>query len=176
MQFRSWWPPCGRAAGGPFGVAHFLGFRPHPFPMATQFFARRGARHQGWARPASILRFHGGFIDAELHRDGIGGFEPDATNVARQAIGILRHDLHGIAAVGLVDAHRPGRHADLQSTAKEKGCYGRAGSRRGFSRRRHRVRSFSEAAAVLGGTVLTAMERGYLSSWRLMRWTVPTPT
>ena len=49
--------------------------------------------------------------------------------------------------------------ADLQSTAKGKGCYGRAGSRRRFARRRDRVRSFSEAAAKLGGTVLTAMER-----------------
>src|SRR6266700_7328819 len=32
---------------------------------------------------------------------------PRATDFARQAIGVLRHDLHGIAAVGLVDAHRP---------------------------------------------------------------------
>jgi hypothetical protein len=54
---------------------------------------------------------HGGFVDAELHRDGIGGLEPDATDIAGQAIGVLRHDLHGIAAVGLVDAHRP-RGAD----------------------------------------------------------------
>src|SRR5262249_35701520 len=33
---------------------------------------------------------------------------PDATDVAGQAIGILRHDLHGIAAVGLIDPHGPG--------------------------------------------------------------------
>src|SRR6266568_2573663 len=45
------------------------------------------------------------------HRDGIGGLESDATDVAGQAIGVLRHHLHGIAAVGLVDAHRP-RRAD----------------------------------------------------------------
>jgi hypothetical protein len=49
---------------------------------------------------------HGGLVDAELHRNGIGSLEPDATDVAGQAIGILRHDLHGITAVGLVDAHR----------------------------------------------------------------------
>src|SRR6266496_5240437 len=54
---------------------------------------------------------HGGLVDAELHRDSIGGLEPDATDVAGQTIGILRHDLDGIAAVGLVDAHRP-RGAD----------------------------------------------------------------
>src|SRR5438132_3442037 len=57
----------------------------------------------------------GGLVDAELHRDGIGSPEPDATDVAGQAIGILRHDLHGIAAVGLVDAHRPRRaHTTVQ--------------------------------------------------------------
>jgi len=50
----------------------------------------------------------------------------------------------------------------------------RAGSRR--TPRRDRVRLFSEAVTVLGGTVLTAMERSNLSSWRLMRCTVPTPT
>src|SRR6266516_651999 len=54
---------------------------------------------------------HGGLVDAELHRDSIGGLKPDATDVASQTIGILRHDLDGIAAVGLVDAHRP-RGAD----------------------------------------------------------------
>jgi hypothetical protein len=46
----------------------------------------------------------------------------------------------------------------------------------GFPDDGDRVRLFPEAVAVLGGTVRTAMERGYLSSWRLMRWTVPTPT
>src|SRR6516164_6017162 len=37
------------------------------------------------------------------------GFEADAADVTRQAIWVLRHDLHGISAVGLVDAHRAGR-------------------------------------------------------------------
>jgi hypothetical protein len=50
-----------------------------------------------------------GLIDAQLHCDGIGGLEPDAADVACQAIGVLRHNLHGIGAVGLVDAYRPCR-------------------------------------------------------------------
>ena len=52
---------------------------------------------------------HRRFFDSELHRDRVGGFEADAADVTRQAIWVLRHDLHGIGAVGLVDAHRPGR-------------------------------------------------------------------
>src|SRR6266516_5743200 len=52
---------------------------------------------------------HGSLVNAELHRDGIGGLEANAADVACQAIGILRHDLHGIAAIGLVNAHRPSR-------------------------------------------------------------------
>src|SRR6266487_873528 len=60
----------------------------------------------------------GSLVDAELHRDGVGGLEPDATDVARQAIGVLRHHLHGIAAVGLVDAHRP-RRADTMAVQED---------------------------------------------------------
>ena len=44
----------------------------------------------------------------------------------------------------------------------------------GFPDDGNRVRLCPEAVAVLRGTVLTAMERSYLSSSRLMRWTVPT--
>ena len=54
---------------------------------------------------------HGGLLDAELHGDGIGGLEADAADVARQPVGVLRHHLNGIGAVGLVDPHRP-RRAD----------------------------------------------------------------
>ncbi len=54
---------------------------------------------------------HCGLFDAEFHGDRVGSLEADAADVARQAIGVLRHDLHGIRAVGLVDAHRP-RRAD----------------------------------------------------------------
>ena len=54
---------------------------------------------------------HGGLLDAELHRDGVGRLEPDAADIARQAIRVFGHDLDGVGAVGLVDAHRP-RRAD----------------------------------------------------------------
>ncbi len=60
-------------------------------------------------RDAGAHPDHRHFFDSELHRDGVGGFEADAADVTRQAIWVLRHDLHGISAVGLVDAHRPGR-------------------------------------------------------------------
>ena len=54
---------------------------------------------------------HGGFLDAKPLGDRVGGLEADAADVLRQTVGIFRHDLHGIVAVGLVDAHRP-RRAD----------------------------------------------------------------
>src|SRR5262245_42428687 len=53
----------------------------------------------------------GGLLDAELHRHGIGRLETDAADIARQAIRVLGHDLDGVRAVGLADAHRP-RRAD----------------------------------------------------------------
>ena len=48
---------------------------------------------------------------AELHRDGVGGHETDAADVAREAVRVLRHHLHGIGAVGPEYPHRP-RRAD----------------------------------------------------------------
>ena len=54
---------------------------------------------------------HGGLLDAEFHGNRVGGLEADAADIARQAIGVLRHHLHGVGAVGLVDTHRP-RRAD----------------------------------------------------------------
>ena len=50
---------------------------------------------------------HRRFFDPELHGDRVGGLEANAADVTREAIGVLRHDLHGVRAVGLVDAHRP---------------------------------------------------------------------
>ena len=52
---------------------------------------------------------YGRLLDAELHGDRVGGLEADAADVARQAIGVFGHDLDGVRAVGLVDAHRPRR-------------------------------------------------------------------
>ena len=54
---------------------------------------------------------HGRLRDAELHRDGVGGHETDAADVAREAVRVLRHHLHGIGAVGPEYPHRP-RRAD----------------------------------------------------------------
>jgi hypothetical protein len=48
---------------------------------------------------------HGRLLDAELHRDGIGDLEPDASDVAGQPVWVLRHHLNRIGAVGLEDAH-----------------------------------------------------------------------
>ena len=51
---------------------------------------------------------HGGLFDAELHRDRVGALETDASDVPGKPIGVLGHDLNGVRAVGLEDAHRPG--------------------------------------------------------------------
>ena len=54
---------------------------------------------------------HRRLFDAELHGDRVGGLEPDAADVARQAIRVLGHDLDGVGTVGLENPHRP-RRAD----------------------------------------------------------------
>jgi hypothetical protein len=47
-------------------------------------------------------------FDAESHRDRVGTLETDASDVSGKPIGVLGHDLHGLRAVGLEDANRPG--------------------------------------------------------------------
>jgi hypothetical protein len=47
-------------------------------------------------------------FDAESHRDRVGTLETDASDVSGKPIGVLGHDLHGVRAVGLEDANRPG--------------------------------------------------------------------
>ena len=37
----------------------------------------------------------------------VGALETDASNIPGKSIGVLRHDLHGVRAVGLEDANRP---------------------------------------------------------------------
>ena len=59
-----------------------------------------------------------GLLDAELGRDLIGGAEADAADVAGQAVGVLRDQLHGIGAIGLVDAHRA-RGADAVAVQEQ---------------------------------------------------------
>jgi len=44
--------------------------------------------------------------------------EANATNVARQAVRVFRHDLHGVGTVGLIDAHRP-RRADAVAVQED---------------------------------------------------------
>jgi hypothetical protein len=57
---------------------------------------------------------HGGLLDAELHRDGVGGLEADAADIARQAIRVLSHDLDGVGTIGLENPHRS-RRADTMA-------------------------------------------------------------
>jgi hypothetical protein len=61
---------------------------------------------------------HRGFLDAELHGDGVGSLEADAADVARQPVRILGHDLDGIGTVGLEDAHGP-RRANTVAVQKD---------------------------------------------------------
>ena len=51
---------------------------------------------------------HRRLVDTELHGDRIRRLEADAADVAREAIGVFGHDLHGVGAVGLEDADRAG--------------------------------------------------------------------
>src|SRR4029077_10859562 len=83
-----------------------------------------GERHQLFRWQAAMAFIHGlgqgignsgahtdhrGLIDAELHRDRVGGFKPDAADVAPQPIRVLGHDLDGVGAIGLENPHRPRR-------------------------------------------------------------------
>ena len=92
-----------------------------------------GERHQFLGRQAAMAlvhRFgqrigdpgadpdHRRLLDAELHGDRVGGLEADAADVARQPIGVLGHDLDGVGAVGLEDAHRP-RGADAVAVQED---------------------------------------------------------
>ena len=49
---------------------------------------------------------HGVFRNAKPGRDCVRRLEADAVNVFREPIRVFRHQLHGIVAIGLVDAHR----------------------------------------------------------------------
>ena len=56
-------------------------------------------------------RSHGGLRDPELHRDRIRRPEPDAPDVPREPVQVLRHHLRRVGAVGPEYPHRP-RRAD----------------------------------------------------------------
>jgi hypothetical protein len=51
---------------------------------------------------------HGGFLDAELHRDCVGSLETNATNIPGEPVRVLRHDLDRVGAV-FEDPHCPCR-------------------------------------------------------------------
>ena len=55
---------------------------------------------------------HRRLLEPQAHRDRVRGLEPDAAHVAGEPVGVLRHHLHRIDAVGLEDPHRArGAHA-----------------------------------------------------------------
>ena len=78
----------------------FLGRQP-----AVPFVHRLGEGE----RNAGPETDHRRLLEPEPHRDRVGRLEADAADVAGQAIGVLRHHLHGVRAVGLVDPHGAGR-------------------------------------------------------------------
>jgi len=51
---------------------------------------------------------HGSLFDTELHRDRVSALEANPSDVPGKPIGVLGHDLHGVRAIGLEDANRPG--------------------------------------------------------------------
>ena len=57
---------------------------------------------------------HGRLLDAELHGDRIRRHETDAADVPGEPVGVLRHDLDGVRAVGPEYPHRP-RRADAMA-------------------------------------------------------------
>ena len=61
---------------------------------------------------------HGRLLDPEPHRDLIGTLEADAPDVAGEAVGVLRDDLHGIGTVGLEDPHGA-RGADAMAVQEQ---------------------------------------------------------
>src|SRR5262245_57902526 len=61
---------------------------------------------------------HRCLFDAELHGDRVGGLETNATNIAREPIWILGHDLDDFGAIGLEDPHRS-RGADAVAVQKD---------------------------------------------------------
>ena len=85
-----------------------------------------GERNQLFGRQSAMTLVHGlgqgkgdtgahpdhrSLLDAEFHGDGVRGLKADAADVARQPVGVLRHDLHRVGTIRLVDTHRP-RRAD----------------------------------------------------------------
>ena len=49
---------------------------------------------------------HRRLFDAQLRRNGVGGLEADATNIAREPVRVLGHDLDGVGTIGLENPYR----------------------------------------------------------------------
>ena len=50
----------------------------------------------------------GDLFDAQLHGDRVGRLESNATDIAREPVGVLGHYPDGVRAIGLEDPHGPG--------------------------------------------------------------------
>jgi hypothetical protein len=92
-RFRRRLVSCGllsasRADGRTANVLH------HPWPPQAQGKAGADADRRG-------------LLNVELGRDLIGSAEADTADIAGQAVRVLRNELNGVGAIGLVDAHRP---------------------------------------------------------------------
>src|SRR5215470_16682045 len=61
---------------------------------------------------------HRRLFDAELYGNRVGGLETNATNIAREPVRVLGHDLDGVRAIGLEDPHRS-RGADAVAVQKD---------------------------------------------------------
>lgn len=61
---------------------------------------------------------HRRLLDAQLHGDCVGSLEANAANVPRQAVGVFRHDLNSVGAVGLIDSHGASR-ADTMAVQED---------------------------------------------------------
>ena len=67
------------------------------FRQAAMALVHRLGQRMADARPDPD---HGCLLDAEFHGDGVGRHEADAADVAGEPVGVLRHDLDGVRAVG----------------------------------------------------------------------------
>ena len=74
--------------------------------QSAMALVRGGLEREGDACPDALRR---GLLHAELGRNGIGGLEADPAHILGQPVWVLGHDLNGLIAVGLEDAHRPSR-------------------------------------------------------------------
>ena len=71
-----------------------------PSSIASVSASTKSRRATGSSRPFRCRASH--------HGGRVGALETNASDIPREPIGVLGHDLHGVRAVGLEDANRPG--------------------------------------------------------------------